>query len=208
MEGAGFAARTSLRVGSRAGRAIDSLRKCSTISVVASGLVVLAPLLLPLPSRAATPYEAQIQGFITASLLVLITGEFAGRTPPNIYVPNTRPACKPSDYDDLRAAANDQAEFEAFYKRCRLVESYLDATHTQGTAYLPLGYCEILKTVFDRMLFEQVYSVPADAGDLIVFEYKGSQYRATRRALARAAKLQSSCREDGSLRVSAPRKWK
>ena len=173
-------------------------------NIVAALLIFV--LLSPPLARAATPYEAQIGGFITASLWVLITGEFAGRRPSNADALATRRACKPSDYDDLRAAANDSVAFDAFHQRCKLVEGLVDATHIHGTAYLPPGYCETLKAAFDRMLVEQIYSAPADAGDLVVFEYKGSSYRATRRALARGAKLQSSCRDDGSLRVSAPRK--
>jgi hypothetical protein len=173
---------------------------------VASALILLMVFLSPSPAGAATPYEAQIGGFITASLSVLITGEFAGRSPSNADALASRRACKPSDYDDLRAAANDRVAFDAFRKRCRLVEGLVDATHTHGTAYLPRGYCEALKAAFDRMLVEQIYSVPADAGDLVIFEYKGSRYEGSRRDLARGAKLESSCRDDGSLRVSAPRK--
>ncbi len=171
-------------------------------------LIITVVILLSPASRAGTPYEAQIGGFITASLSALITGEFAGRSPSNEYALPTRRACKPSDYDDLRAAANDPAAFDAFRKRCKLVEGLVDAVHVHGTAYLPPGYCETLKAAFDRMLVEQVYSVPPEAGRMLIFEYKGSRYGGSRRDLARVAKLQSSCREDGSLRVSAPRKWR
>ena len=174
------------------------------LSVVA-GALALAVLCAPLLARAATPYEAQIGGFMYAALQALIIGEFAGRSPSQADAPLDRPICKPSDYDDLHAAANDMAAFDAFRRRCHLVETTIDSQYVYSTAYLPAGYCETLKQAFDRMLAEQVYTPRSDAGDWVIFEYKGSRYAATRRALAYGARLQTTCQGDGSLRVSALR---
>jgi hypothetical protein len=154
-----------------------------------------------------TSYEAQIGGFIHSAIQTFITGEFAGRRPSQADAALNRPVCKPADYDDLRAAASDQAAFDAFRRRCKFVEVTKDDTDVHGTAYLPRGYCEILKSAFEAMLAERVY---ADANDVrsdeLAFEYKGSRYSATRLRLARGARLKTTCLDDGSLRVSAPRK--
>jgi hypothetical protein len=169
-------------------------------------LLLLALVSAPLPTLAGTPYEAQIGGFLTAALQTLITGEFAGRSPSNADAQPQRPICKPSDYDDLRAAANDRAAFDAFRRRCHLVETKVDSTHVHGTVYLPSGYCEALKNVFDKMMATEVYAAAEEKGEWVVFEHKGSRYEATRRTLARRAQIKSSCQADGSLRISAPRK--
>ncbi len=70
---------------------------------------------------------------MSALLQTIITGEFAGRSPSNADAPLQRPICKPSDYDDLRAAANDRAAFDAFRRRCRLVEGVSMRTHVHIT---------------------------------------------------------------------------
>jgi hypothetical protein len=158
------------------------------------------------PVRAATPYEAQIGGFMTATLQTLITGEFAGRSPSNADAALNRPICKPSDYDDLRAAANDRAAFDAFRRRCKLVEGTIDATHVHSTAYLPHGYCETLKTAFETVLAERIYAESGNPTRELIIEYKGSRSESTDRLLARGAQLRTTCRDDGSLRISAPRK--
>jgi hypothetical protein len=85
-------------------------------------IVLLLAIAIPGASRAQTPYETQVGGFMTAVLSVLITGEFAGRSPSNAHASPNRPLYKPADYDDLRAAANDRAAFDAFRRRCKLVE--------------------------------------------------------------------------------------
>jgi hypothetical protein len=178
-------------------------RKLSVIVV----LVALGtPWAAPPRALAGTPYEAQIGGFMAAVLSVIITGEFAGRNPSQADARPTRPICKPSDYDHLRAAANDTAALDAFRRRCKLTEGTVDDTHVYSTAYLPAGYCEALKAAFEKVLAEQVYAVPIGSpGDDVIFEYKGSRYAGTSRRLARGARLQLVCRADGALRISAPR---
>jgi len=171
-----------------------------------TALLALAMLCASLPVRAAGPYEAQIGGFMTATLQTLITGEFAGRSPSNADAALNRPICKPSDYDDLKAAANDRAAFDAFRQRCKLVEGTTDGTHVHSTAYLPPGYCETLKTAFETVLTERVYAAPTNPTRMLIIEYKGSRYESTNRQLARGAQLQAICQDDDSLRVSAPRK--
>lgn len=160
------------------------VKRASQLGVVAV-LIVLAASLVLLPAHAGTPYEAQIGGFMTATLQTLITGEFAGRSPSNADAALHRPVCRPDDYEDLRAAANDRAAFDAFRRRCKLVEGAIDATHVHSTAYLPPGYCEKLKEklkgAFEKALAERVY-------------------------LARGAGLEVTCQDDGAIRVSAPRK--
>jgi hypothetical protein len=168
---------------------------------------VLAITFLPSQALAGTSYEAQIGGFIHSTLQTFITGEFAGRRPSQSDIAGlNRPVCKPADYDDLRAAANDQAAFDAFRRKCKFVDVKKDDTHVHGTAHLPRGYCETLKNAFETMLTEQVYSDTPDGKWEVVFEYKGSRYDSSKRALARGARLKTMCLDDGSLRVSAPRK--
>ena len=172
------------------------------------GLSVLAIMLLPSPALAGTSYESKIGGFISTTLQTFIAGEFAGRRPSQADIAGlNRPVCKPADYDDLRAAANDQAALDAFHRKCKFVEVKRDDTHVHGTAFVPRGYCEILKNAFEAMLAERVF---ADANDVrsdeLAFEYKGSRYSATRLRLAHGARLKPMCLDDGSLRVSAPRK--
>jgi hypothetical protein len=173
---------------------------------VVVALVALAIPLVPLPVRAATPYEAQIGGFMTATLQTLITGEFAGRSPSNADAALSRPICRPSDYDDLRAAASDRAAFDAFRRRCRLVEEKIDETHVHSTAYLPPGYCERLKTAFEKVLAERIYAEPASPTPDLIIEYKGSRFQTTSRQLARGARMEVTCQDDGAIRVIAPRK--
>jgi hypothetical protein len=173
---------------------------------IATACVVAATLYAFSSPRAATPYEFQLGGFVSSLLQTIITGEFAGRSPSNADAPPNRPICKPGDYDDLRAATNDRAAFDAFRRRCNLVEGVVDETHIHVTAYLPSGYCEILKAAFDGVMAEHVYATPANPKPFI--EYKGSRSTATGRTLARNAKLRTTCRDDGSLRISAPREPK
>lgn len=189
-------------------------RSCS-ISISASArwkrgialcLLYLAALLAPQSAQTGTSYEAQIAGFMAAALQALITGEFAGRKPSQVDAELHRPVCRPSDYDDLRAAATDAAAFDAIRRRCKFTEGKIDATEVYNIAYLPPGYCETLKTAFERVLVDQVYDAPPDSGDLVVIEYKGSRYLGSGRGLARRARLHATCESDGSLRVSASRK--
>jgi hypothetical protein len=166
----------------------------------------LVALLAPQSAQTGTSYEAQIAGFMAAVLQTLITGEFAGRKPSQVDAELHRPVCRPSDYDDLRAAATDVAAFDAMRRRCKFTETRVDATDVYSTAYLPFGYCETLKTAFEAVLAEQVYAVRPNSGDLVIVEYKGSRYLGSGRGLARRARLQAVCQSDGALRVSAPRK--
>lgn len=188
-------------------RAVNrSVIRVGELGVVVALLAMAATMLVLPPVRAATPYEAQIGGFMTATLQTLITGEFAGRSPSNADAALDRPICRPSDYDDLRAAANDRAAFDAFRRRCKLVEGKLDGTHVHSTAYLPPGYCERLKAAFEKVLAERIYAEPASPTPDMIIEYKGSQFRTTGRQLARGARMEATCQDDGALRVSAPRK--
>ena len=157
-------------------------------------LLAFSSLSAPPQAHAGTPYEAQIGGFMTAALQTLITGEFAGRSPSNADAALNRPVCRPSDYDDLRAAANDRATFDAFHRRCKLVEGKIDETHVHSTAYLPHGYCETLKTAFETAMNKH-----RTTG---LIEYKGARSQVP----GNWAQLQATCREDGSLQISAPRK--
>jgi hypothetical protein len=175
---------------------------------VAMALLALASLSVLPGVYAKTRYEAQIGGFVAAVLQSLITGEFAGQRPSQADARPDRPICKANDYADLRAAANDKAAFDAFRRRCDLVETIIDTTHVHSTAYLPHGHCEILRRAFETALVEQVYSVRRNPGDWVIIEYKGSRYAGSDRELGRGARLQSICQDDGSLRVSAPRNRK
>ena len=134
--------------------------------------------------HAARPYEAQIAGFMTTALQTLITGEFAGRSPSNADAALNRPICRSGDYDDLRAAATDRDAFDAFRRRCRLVEEKLDETQVHSIAYLPQGYCERLKTAFEKVLAERIYTEPASPMVDLIIEYKGSRFQTTSRQLA------------------------
>src|SRR4029450_11281766 len=127
------------------------------------------------PAFAARPYEAQVAGFVAVVLRTLITGEFAGRKPSQVDADLHRPVCRPGDYYDLRAAANDRDAFDALHRRCDFVEARVDATHLHSIAYLPNGYCEILKEAFQTMLAQEVYSVPSGARAGLVLDYKGSR---------------------------------
>jgi hypothetical protein len=158
------------------------------------------------PSFAATPYEAQIGGFISASLHTLITGEFAGQSPSNADANLNRPVCRSADYDELRAAANDRRALDAFRRKCKFVETKIDQTHVHGIAYLPVGYCTIIKNAVDKEVLSRINEEPAHFVRGLTIEYKGAVFESTDRLLARRAGLEAKCQEDGSLRVSAPRK--
>jgi hypothetical protein len=188
------------------GEALKRFRIAARRGAIVVAVLALTMLGAPPCARAKTPYEAQIGGFMAAVLSVIITGEFAGRNPSQADARPTRPICKPSDYDFLRAAAHDGAALDAFRRRCKLTELSVDNTHIHSIAYLPAGSCETLKDAFEKVLAEQVYAVPTTApGDDVIFEYKGSRYAGTDRRLARGARLQLACHAEGSLRVSAPR---
>ena len=174
-------------------------------------LVVLAAFATICGSQLAfalgTPRGSQIAGFIWATLETIIIGEFAGRRPSQADALPSRPVCRPDDYTDLRAAANDTALLDALPRRCKFVDVKVNDTHVVGTAYLPAGYCETLKRAYDNMLAERVYAVTDDSQKhWVEFEYKGSRYLANNGALVRGARLQTSCNDDGSLSISAPRK--
>ena len=171
-------------------------------------LLALAGQLAPSPVLAGgRPYESKIGGFMYAAMEALITGEFAGRRPSQVDASLTRPVCRGSDYDDLRAAAHDRVAFDELRRRCQWVETINDSTHVHATAYLPPGYCGILKSAFDAMLLDHIYGPPRHPNrEEVMFEYKGSHYSATVRTLASGARIESSCEADGALRVSAPRK--
>ena len=182
---------------------------CGRAACLACGLVLMSE--NPWTSSRAlgmgTSYESQLVGFMSSALQTLAKGEFAGRGPSQVDASPTRPICRPSDFHDLRAAASDQAAFDELRRRCRLIETKGDDTHVHAVMYLPTGYCETLKNAFDAMLVDQVYGPPRNAHpDDVRFEYKGSLFHASRRALARGARLESKCAADGALRVSAPRK--
>jgi hypothetical protein len=103
-------------------------------------MLVLAMLCTASPARAATPYEAQLGGRVYAILSTLIIGEFGGQTRENNDEHALkRPICQPSDFDDLREAARDNATLLAFRRRCRLVEGKIDSAHIHHIAYLPGG---------------------------------------------------------------------
>jgi hypothetical protein len=167
-----------------------------------------AMLCAPPPVRAATPYQAQLGGRVNEILSTLIIGEFGGRTRANTDATLNKRICQPRDYDDLREAAKDNATLIAFHKRCRLIEFRYDETHVYSTAYLPSGHCQTLKASFEAMLAAHVYAVPSTSKDWLIFEYKGLRLEmgAADREMIRRAQLQATCRDDGSLRISAPRR--
>jgi hypothetical protein len=176
---------------------------------IASAVCALTALVISTSTVRAggTSYDYQVGGFIAATLYTLIEGEFVGRKISNDYpTPPQRPVCKPADYLHLRDIANDSSKLSEFNKRCKLIEVRMDGTLAHGIAYLPKGYCEGLKTAFEDILEREVFSVPYEGNDTITYEYKGARYSATRRRLARSARLQAVCQDDGALRISAPRK--
>jgi hypothetical protein len=139
---------------------------------------------LPQAFALGTSYEAKISGFVHSTLQTIITGEFAGRRPSQAEAPPQRPVCRPNDYDDLRAAANNTAAFDALHRRCKFVEVKINETHVVGTAFLPSGYCETLKRAYDDMLARHVYAVTDEPQKWSVeFEYKGSRYLFDERAV-------------------------
>jgi len=179
-----------------------------TLGVV-TAMLALAMLCTASLARAATPYEAQLGGRVYAILSTLIIGEFGGRTRANNDSDALkRRICQPSDYDELREAAKDNATMIAFHRRCRLVEGKIDSTHFHHISYLPVGYCETLKSAFEAMLAAHVYPVPIDSRDGLIFVYKGLRLALGTgdRELLRGAGLEAKCRDDGALQVSAPLK--
>ena len=175
-------------------------------SIFAS-IALVASLVHPSAAKSAgTTYEAQIGGFMVSVMRTFIAGEFAGRRPSQAGIRLDRRVCRPADYIDLRAAAaSDTAAFDDFHRRCKLVQSRKDDTHVHAVAYPPPGFCEPLKTAFEAMLAQHVYNDPGNPSFALAFEYKGSRYDATSRQLARGARLQVGCQDDGSWHVSAPR---
>jgi hypothetical protein len=184
--------------------------RCSDFRIFLVALVALAATCgAQLAFALGTPRGTQIGGFIHSSLQTIITGEFAGRRPSQADALPSRAVCRPDDYTDLRAAANDTALLDALRRRCKFVDVKVNDTHVVGTAYLPAGYCETLKRAYDNMLAERVYAVTDDSQKhWVEFEYKGSRYLANDGALVRGAQLQTKCNDDGSLSISAPRKRK
>lgn len=166
-------------------------------------MLVMALLSQPL---AATPYEAQIGGFMTAVLQTFITGEFAGRSPSNADAALHRPVCKPGDYDQLRAAAEDKAAFDAFRRKCKLVEGRIDDAYVYSTAYLPHGYCETLKGAMVAALDTILGS--ENSTNLVILNYKGSRHLSNTADLARHADLEVKCLNDGALMIRTSRKSK
>jgi hypothetical protein len=150
-----------------------------------------------------TPYEAQIGGFIYASLQTFILGEFAGRRTTNTIGDAQRRACQPEDFRRLADSAKDEGAVATLEKSCHVVHFQVDDNGVNGTAYLPGGTCEALKAAYDQMLTDKVHANPA--ANLVEFEYKNSRYLGSRGHLARAAGLQTACLPDGSIRVSASR---
>lgn len=175
---------------------------CRTFRYLFMQLMLAVLLLAPL--YAATPYEAQIGGLMTAMLQTFITGEFAGRRPSNADAALNRPACKPSDYDQLRAAANDTAAFDAFHRKCKLVEGRLDNEYVSSTAYLPEGYCEPLRDAVRAALINILDH--QDRTTSIIINYKGSRFLVTRVDLIRAAVLEVTCQDGGALILKTQRK--
>ena len=78
----------------------------------------------------------------------------------------------------------------------------MDETHVHSTAYLPEGYCERLKTAFEEALVERVYTAPPSLTRNLVIEYKGSRFESTSLELARGARMEATCQDDGALRVT------
>lgn len=176
---------------------------------VIAGLVALSIIFVESGTRAATPYEAQIGGFMAAVLQTLITGEFANRSPSQVDAHLDRPVCLPKDYEDLRAAANDPLAFDALRRRCKFTEGKIDPTEVHSIAYLPAGYCERLRSALETVLADEIYAVPRGTKPGLIIEYKGSRLGiggGSEREIVRHAQLRSTCHSDGSLRVSAPHK--
>jgi len=174
----------------------------TTVALSASAILCATP-----QADAGRSYEAQIGGFIGGVLRALITGEFAGRRPSQADIVPNRPACRPNDYDDLRTAKNDTVAFDALNQRCQLVQVIVDKTYVHAIAHLPTGYCETLKSVFETEFAKHIYQAPSNAGPEIIIEYKGSRsVTSGNREMARAARVETICQDDGALRVSTPRK--
>jgi hypothetical protein len=139
--------------------------RCSDFRIFFLFLATLAAMCGPQHAFAlGTPRGSQIAGFIYASLQTIIVGEFAGRRISQIDAPPMRPVCRPNDFEDLRATAKDNAAFDAFHRRCKIVEVKIDETYVVGTAHLPPGHCETLKRAYDSMLAERVYAVTENTG--------------------------------------------
>jgi hypothetical protein len=184
-----------------------SMIRVRKLRIVAT-MLALATLCGLSPARAATPYQAQLAGRVYAILTTLIIGEFGGRTRANTDGTLDKRICQPSDYDDLREAAKDDATLIAFRRRCDLVETKIDSAHVHSIAYPPSGYCETLKKAFEMVLAVHVYAVPSTSRDWLILEYKGLRLEmgAPDREMIRRAQLQATCQDDGALRVSGLRK--
>jgi hypothetical protein len=185
-------------------KAVASIRTVCTFVV----LSIFLAHSLPTPTRAATPYEAQLAGRIYSILFTMIVGEFGGRTRANTDGTLNKRVCEPGDYDDLREAAKDNTTLIAFHYRCDIVGTSGDSTHVHVIAHPPRGYCEKLKESFETLLAVHVYAVPIGSPDRFTVESKALRLElgAVARELLRGAQLAVTCTDDGRLRVSAPRR--
>jgi len=129
--------------------------------------------------NAGTPEEAQLAGSIHAALSSFIIAEFGGRTRENPHF-HQRPVCGPNDYEALKEAAKDRATLIDFHARCRLVETKIERLQVHGYAYLPLGYCERIKSTM-------VEAMSRGRGNLS------------------SVRLEISCHSDGSIQLTAQR---
>jgi len=162
----------------------------------------------PQAACAATPYEAQLAGHLYSILFTMIVGEFGGRTGANTDGTLNKRLCEPSDYDDLQEAAKDDAKLIAFHYRCGIVVSRGDSTHVHIVAHPPRGYCEKLKESFETLLAVHVYPVPVGSRDTFTVESKALRLElgGFQRELLRGAQLAVTCTDNGTLRISAPRR--
>ena len=175
---------------------------------IAATWIVVATLCAISFTRAATPYEAQLSGRVHAILTTLIIGEFGGKTRANTEATINQRLCEPGDYELLKEAAQDDAALIAFRRRCSLVATRTDDTYVYSIAHPPSGYCEILKKAFEAVLADKVYCVPSASRDWVVVEHRALrlQIGVAHREMLRRAQLQATCKDDGILLVSAPRK--
>jgi len=154
---------------------------------------------------AGTPYEAQLGGQIHATLRTLIIAEFGG--PPSREAV-TRRICQPDDYEVLKEWAKHDASLSAFGVRCGMTEFISDRsdnTRIEHIAYLPVGYCEILKPAIEKILSVIVRLEPSKSRHSFNVNHRNFGVILQAKALEplRGADVITSCRSDGSLHVSA-----
>ena len=175
----------------------------------------------PIPANNATagpPYEFLLAGAVNGILRTIILGEFTETRRPSHTPKPEMPDCRPADFERLKAAAGSMEAIRTILEYCKLVESKIGRRQIESTVFLPKGYCETIKEVFEAILltFRSVNRTPPTAVNGLSFSesklrghleftYKNVHQYVSFHKLLASLDIRSTCASDGSLHVVTPR---